>query len=202
VQETLAAVHEEEGGPARKMVKRDDKGAAGATPERQIGESQATTDEESLKEQFNINPVPAKAVEVEPQVNEGPGRAKDAGEDAVLKKQGGAEGGQVEEEEGEPMEGLEEERPTESKDDDKSAGSHGVDKRERGEKERVKKEKRDKKKKDKTKKKSWKGEGDKPGSKESSLGEETARKGGPDAAMKMALEIPDPLVQAGVARAL
>jgi hypothetical protein len=35
------------------------------------------------------------------------------------------------------------------------------------------------------------------------LGKETARKGGPpDAAMKMALEIPDPLVQAGVARAL
>jgi hypothetical protein len=53
-------------------------------PERQIGESQATTDEESLKEQFNINPVPAKAVEVEPQVDEGPGRAKDAAEDAVL----------------------------------------------------------------------------------------------------------------------
>jgi hypothetical protein len=54
-QETLAVVHEEEGEPARKMVKRDDKGAAGernerATPERQIGESQATTDEESLKE--------------------------------------------------------------------------------------------------------------------------------------------------------
>jgi hypothetical protein len=79
------------------MVKRNDKGAAGerndrATPERQIGESQATTNEESLKEQFNINPGPAKAVEVEPQVDEGPGRAKDAGEDAVLKKQGGAEG--------------------------------------------------------------------------------------------------------------
>jgi hypothetical protein len=119
-QETLAAVHEEEGEPARKMVKRDDKSAGGerndrATPKRQIGESQATTDEESLKEQFNINPIPAKAVEVKPQVDEGPGRAKDAGEDDVLKKQGGAEGGQVKEEEGEPMEGLEEERPTESK---------------------------------------------------------------------------------------
>jgi hypothetical protein len=90
VQETLAAVHEEEGEPAWKTVKRDNKGAAGerndrATPERQIGESQATTDEESLKEQFNINPVPAKVVEVEPQVDEGPGRAKDASEDAVLK---------------------------------------------------------------------------------------------------------------------
>jgi hypothetical protein len=207
VQETLAAVHEEEGEPARKMVKRDDKGAAGvrndrATPERQIGESQATTDEELLKEQFTIYPVPAKAVEGEPQVDEGPGRAKDAGEDAVLEKQGGAEGGQVEEEEGEPMEGLEEERPAESK-GNKSAGSHGVDKRERGEKEKVIKEKRDKKKKDKKKKKKGqKGEREKSGSKESSLGEETARKGGPDAAMKMALEIPDPLVQAGVARAL
>jgi hypothetical protein len=100
---------------------------------------------------------PAKAVEVEPQVDEGPGRAKDAGEDAVLKKQGGAEGGQVEEEEGAPMEGREEERPAESK-GDKSAGSHGVDKRERGEKEKVKKEKRDKKKKDKKKKKGQKGE--------------------------------------------
>jgi hypothetical protein len=201
VQETLAAVHEEEGEPARKIVKRDDKGAAGATPKSQIGESQATTDEESLKEQFNINPIPAKVVEVEPQVDERPGRAKDAGEDAVLKKQGGAEGGQVEEEEGEPMEGLVEERPTESK-DDKLAGSHGVDKRERGEEERVKNEKRDKKKKDKKKNKSRKGEREKTGSKESSLGKETARKGGPDAAMKMALGIPDPLVQAGVARAL
>jgi hypothetical protein len=107
----------------------------------------------------------------------------------------------VEEEEGEPMEGLEEERPTESK-GDKLAGSHGVDKRERGEKEKVKKEKRDKKKKDKKKTKGQTGEREKSGSKESSLGEETARKGGPDAAMKMALEIPDPFVQAGVARAL
>jgi hypothetical protein len=206
VQETLAAVKEVEGEPARKMVKRDDKGAVGerddrATPERQIGESQATTDKDSLKEQFNVNPVLAKAVEVEPQVDEGPGRAKDANEDAILKKPGGAEGGQVEEEEGEPMEGLEEERLAESK-GDKSAGSQGVDKRERGEKEKVNKEKRDKKKKDKKKKKEQKGEREKSGSKESSLGEETARKGGPDAAMKMALEIPDPLVQAGVARAL
>jgi hypothetical protein len=206
VQKTLAAVHEEEGEPARRMVKRDDKGAAGerndrATPERQIGESQATTDEESLKEQFNINPVPAKAVEVEPQVEEGPGRAKDAREDAVLKKQGEAEGGQVEEEEGETMEGLEEERPAKSK-GDKSAGIHRVDKRERGEKEKVKKEKRDKKKKDKKKKKGQKGEREKSGSKESSLGKETAKKGGPDAAMKMALEILDSLVQAGVVRAL
>jgi hypothetical protein len=107
----------------------------------------------------------------------------------------------VEEEEGEPMEGLEEERPAESK-GDKLAGSQGVDKRERGEKEKVNKEKRDKKKKDEKKKKGQKGEGKKSGSKESSLGEETARKGAPDAAMKMALEIPDPLVQAGVARAL
>jgi hypothetical protein len=54
VQETLAAVHEEEGEPARKIVKRDNKGAVGerndrAIPERQIGESQATTDEESLE---------------------------------------------------------------------------------------------------------------------------------------------------------
>jgi hypothetical protein len=206
VQETLAAVHEEEGEPAWKMVKRDDKGAAGekndrGTPERQIGEFQATTDEESLKEQFNINPVPAKVVEVEPQVDEGPGRVKDAGKDAVLKKQGGAAGGQVEEEEGEPMEGLEEERPAGSK-GNKSAGSHGVDKRERGEKEKVKKEKRGMKKKDKKKKKGLKGEREKSGSKESPLGKETARKGAPDAAMKMALEISDPLVQAGVARAL
>jgi hypothetical protein len=86
VQETLAAVHEEEGEPARKMVKRDDKGAAGAPPKRQIGEFQATTDEESLKAQFNIITVPTKAVEVEPQIDEGPERAKDAGEDAVLQK--------------------------------------------------------------------------------------------------------------------
>jgi hypothetical protein len=77
-----------------------------------------------------------------------------------LKKQGRAIGGQVEEEEGEPMEGLEEERPAESK-GDKAAGSHGVDKRERGEKEKVTKEKRDKKKKDKKKKKGQKGEREK-----------------------------------------
>jgi hypothetical protein len=68
------------------------------------------------------------------------------------------------------MEGLEEERPAESK-SDKSAGSHGVDKRERGEKEKIKKEKRDKKKKDKKKKKGQKGEREKSGSKESPLGE-------------------------------
>jgi hypothetical protein len=55
VQETLAVVQGEEGEPARKMVKRDVKGAAGernerAALERTIDESQATTDEESLKE--------------------------------------------------------------------------------------------------------------------------------------------------------
>jgi hypothetical protein len=107
----------------------------------------------------------------------------------------------VKEEEEEPMEGLEEERPAESK-GNKSAGSHGVDKRERGEKEKVKKEKRDKEKKDKKKKKGQKREREKSVSKESPLGEETARKGGPDAAMKVALKIPNPLVRAGVARAL
>jgi hypothetical protein len=97
VQETLAAVHEEEGEPAGKMIKRDDKGAVGeindrATPERQIGESQATTDEESLKEQFNINQVPAKAVEVEPQVDEETGRAKDAARMPFLKNRGAQKG--------------------------------------------------------------------------------------------------------------
>jgi hypothetical protein len=95
VQETLAVVREEEGEPARKMVKRDDISAAGdsnerAIPERRIGESQATTDEESLKEQFKISRVKARRAEAEVRVDEGPGRAKEAGEDAALKKQGGA----------------------------------------------------------------------------------------------------------------
>jgi hypothetical protein len=127
---------------------------------------------------------------------------EDAGEDATPKNQGGAEGGQLEEEEGEPMEGLEEERPVESK-GDKSAGSRGGEERECGEKERVKKEKRDKKKRDKKKKKGQKKEEEKSGSgKSTRLGEGTVKTGDPDAAMKMALEIPDPLIQAGVARAL
>jgi hypothetical protein len=208
VQETLAVVGEKEVEPARRAGKPNDKGGAGErkerdTPERGIGDSQATTDEESLKQQFNINPVTAKGAGVEPQVDEEPGRAKDAGEDAALINQGGVEEGQLEEkQEGEPMEGLEEERPVESK-GDKPAGSRGVEEWERGEKERVKKEKSDKKKKDKKKKKGQKEEEEKSGSGKSPLGEGTVLKtGGPDVAMKMALEIPDPLIQAGVARAL
>jgi hypothetical protein len=110
----------------------------------------------------------------------------------------------LEEEEGEPMEGLEEERPAEMEGvkGDKPAESQGVEERERGEKERVKKEKKDKKKKDKKKKKGQKKEGEKSGSGKSPLGEGTVKKGGPDVAMKMALEISDPLIQAGVARTL
>jgi hypothetical protein len=89
VQETLAVVREEEGEPARKMVKRDDKGAAGksnerALPERGIGESQATTDEETLKEQFKISPVKARGPEDEVQIDEGPGRAKEARSQGAL----------------------------------------------------------------------------------------------------------------------
>jgi hypothetical protein len=140
VQDTLTVVREEEGELARKMVKRDDKGAVGksnerALPDRGIGESQATTDEETLKEQFKISPVKARGAEAEVQVNEGPGRATEAGEDAALENQGGAEEGQLEEEEAEPMEGLEEERPA------KMEGVQGEKptKRKRGEKERVKK---------------------------------------------------------------
>jgi hypothetical protein len=134
-------------------------------------------------------------------VDEEPRHAKDAGEDAALKNQGGAEGRQLEEEEGEPMEGLEKERPVESK-GDKSAGSRGGEERERGEKEGVKKGKRDKKKKDKKKKKGQKKEEEKSGSRKSPLGEGTVKTGSPDAAMNMVLKIPDPLVQAEVARAL
>jgi hypothetical protein len=136
--------------------------------------------------------------------SEGSGPAKEAGEDAALKNQGGAEGGQLEEEEAERMEGLEEERPAkmEGVKGEKPAESQGVEERERGEKERVKNEKKDKEKKDKKKKKGQKKEGEKSGSGKSSLGEGTARKGGPDVALKMALEIPDPLIQAEVARTL
>jgi hypothetical protein len=209
VQETLAVVREEEVEPARKTAKRDDKGAAGesndpAIPERGIGDSQATTDEETVKEHLKISPAKARGAEAEVQVEEGPGPAKEAGEDAALKNQGGAEGGQLEEEEAEPMEGLEQERPAEMEGvkGEKPAESQGVEERERGERERVKKEKKDKKKKDKKKKKGQKKEGEKSGSGKSSLGEGTAKKGGPDVAMKMALEIPDPLIQAGVARTL
>jgi hypothetical protein len=176
VQETLAVVREGEGEPARKLVKRDDKGAAvesneRAIPEGGIGDSQATTDEETVKAQFKISPVKAGGAEAGVRVEEGPRRAKKAGEDAILKKQGEAEGEQLEEEEGEPMEGLEEERPAESEGvkGEKPAESHGVEERERGEKERVKKEKKDKKKKDKKKKK-----GQKKGRGEVKVGEESS----------------------------
>jgi hypothetical protein len=112
------------------------------------------------------------------------------------------------------MEGLEEERPVkmeveeerpvkmEGVKGEKPAESQGGEERERGEKERVKKEKKDKKKKDKKKKKGQKKEGEKSRSGKNPLGEGTVKKGGPDVAMKMALEIPDPLIQAGVARTL
>jgi hypothetical protein len=211
VQEILAVVREGEVGvePARKMVKRDDKGAAGESNERAILEggtvdSQATTDEETVKAQFKISPVKAGGAEAGVQVEEGPGRAKEAGEDAALKKQGGPEGKQLEEKEGEPMEGLEEERPAEMEGvkGEKPAGSQRVEERERGEKERVRKEKKDKKKKDKKKKKGQKKEGEKSRSGKSPPGEGTVKKGGPGVAMKMALEISDPLIQAGVARTL
>jgi hypothetical protein len=207
VQETFAVVRKGEVGvePARKIVKRDDKGAAGESNERAIPEggtvdSQATTDKETVKAQFKISPVKAGGTEAGVQVEEGPGRAKEAGEDAALKKQGGAEGEELEEEEEEPMEGLEEERPAEK--EGVKGEKPGVEERERGEKERVKKEKKDQKKKDKKKKKGQKKEGEKSRSGKSPLGEGTVKKGGPDVAMKMALEIPDPLIQAGVARTL
>jgi hypothetical protein len=102
------------------------------------------------------------------------------------------------------MEGLEEERPAEmgGVKGEKAAESQRGEERERGEKERVKKEKKDKKKKDDKKKKGQKKEGEKSRSGKSPLGEGTVEKGGPDVAMKMALEIPDPLIQAGVARTL
>jgi hypothetical protein len=105
VQETLAVVREGEMEPARKIIKRDDKGAAGENNECAIAEggildSQATTDEETVKSQFKISPVKAGGVESEVQVEEGPARAKEAGEDAALKEQGGTEGEQLEEEEG------------------------------------------------------------------------------------------------------
>jgi hypothetical protein len=91
VQETLTVVREGEVGvePAQKTVKRDDRGAAGERNERGIAEggiidSQATTDEETVKAQFKISPVKAGGAEARVQVEEGPGRAKEAGEDAAL----------------------------------------------------------------------------------------------------------------------
>jgi hypothetical protein len=88
VQETLAVVCEGEEEPARKMVKHD-KGAAGesverAIPDRGIVDSQATTDEETVKAQFKISPVKEGGAEAGVQVEEGPERAKEAGEDAAL----------------------------------------------------------------------------------------------------------------------
>jgi hypothetical protein len=174
-------------------------GAGGDKEERAQAEggtidSQATTDEETVKAHFKISPIKAGGAKAREQVEDGPGREKEAGEDAVLKKQGGAEGRKLEEEEGESMEGLEEERPAEME-GEKTAESQRVEERERKEKERVKKEKRDKKKKDKKKKRGQKKEGEKSRSGKSPLGEGTAKKGGPDVAIKMALEIPDPLIQ-------
>jgi hypothetical protein len=210
-QENLTVVCEGKVGrePAQNTVQRDDRGTVDERNERAQTEggtmdSQATTDEETVKAQFKISPVKAGGVEAGAQVEEGPGREKEVGEDAALKKQGGAEGEQLEEEEGEPMEGLEEERPArmEGVKGEKPAESQRVEERKRGEKERVKKEKKDKKKKDKKKKKGQKKEGEKSRSEKSPLGEGTVKKGGPDVAMKMALEIPDPLIQAGVARTL
>jgi hypothetical protein len=139
-------VREEEVGmePARKMVKRDDKGAAGESNERAIPEggtvdSQATTDEETVKAQFKISPV--KAGGAEAGVQRKPARKP------LLKKQGGPEGEHLEEKEREPMEGLEEERPAEMEGlkEKKPAGSQRVEEQERGEKERVRKEKRTRK---------------------------------------------------------
>jgi hypothetical protein len=211
VQETLIVVCKGEMGvePARKTVKRDDRGAAGERNARAIAEggtidSQATTDEETVKAQFKISPIKVGVAEARVQVEEGPSRAREAGEDPALKKQGGAEGEQLEEEEGEPMEGLEEERPAEmeSVKGEKPTESQRVEERERGEKERVKKEKKDKKKKDREKKKGQKKEVEKSRSGKSPLGEGTVKKGSPDVAMKMALEIPDPLIHARVARTL
>jgi hypothetical protein len=210
-QETLTVVRGGEVGvePARNTVKRDDRGAAGERNERAQAErgtidSQATTNEETVKAQFKISPVKAGGAEARAQVEEGPGREKEAGKDAAFNKQRGAEGEQLEEEEGEPMEGLEEERPAEMEGvkGEKPAESQRVEEREREEKERVKKGKRDKKKKDKKKKRGQKKEGEKSRSGKSPLGEGTAKKGGPNVAMKMALEIPDPLIQANVARTL
>jgi hypothetical protein len=210
-QETLTVVCEGEVGvePDRNTIRRDERGAAGERNERAQAErgtidSQATTDEETVKAQFKISPFKAGGAEARAQVEDGPARENEAGKDAALKKQGGAEGEQLEEEEGEPMEGLEEERPAESEGvkGEKPAESQRVEEREREEKERVKKEKRDKKKKDKKKKRGQKKEGEKSRSGKSPLGEGTAKKGGPDVAMKMALEIPDPFIQASVARTL
>jgi hypothetical protein len=117
-QETLIVVRKGEVGvePAQKKVKQDDRGAEGERNERAQAEggtidSQATTDEETVKAQFKMSPVKTGGAETREQVEEGPGREKEASKDAALKKQGGAEGEQLEEEEGEPMEGLEEERP-------------------------------------------------------------------------------------------
>jgi hypothetical protein len=63
---------------------------------------------------FKINPANTMGTEPKEQVKDAPGHEQEAGADAVLKSQGGAEAGEDEEEEGEPMEGLEEEKPAES----------------------------------------------------------------------------------------
>jgi hypothetical protein len=63
--------------------------------------SHAASDEEVVRAAFKINP--ANTVETEPkeQVEDAPGRKQEAGGDAVLRSQGGAEAGDDEEEEGE-----------------------------------------------------------------------------------------------------
>jgi hypothetical protein len=153
---TLTVVHGGGAGldPAQHTVKRGERGAAGDKDERAQAEggpidSQATTDEETVKAQFKISPVKAGGAEARAQVGDGSGREKKAGEDAALEKRGGAEGGGLGEEEGEPMEGLEEERPVEmgSVEKEKLAESQMVEERQREEEDRVKKEKKDRKKK-------------------------------------------------------
>jgi hypothetical protein len=83
--------------PARDTVQRNDRGAAGERNERAQAEggvidSQATTDEETVKAQFKISSVKARGAETRKQVEGGPGREREAGEDAALRKQGEAEG--------------------------------------------------------------------------------------------------------------
>jgi hypothetical protein len=84
-QETLTVVREGEVGvePAQNTVKRDDRGTADERNEGTI-DSQATTDEETVKAQFKISLVKAGGAEARAQVEEGPGREKEAGEDAAL----------------------------------------------------------------------------------------------------------------------
>jgi hypothetical protein len=118
--DTLTVLHDGSVGvdPAQGTVEQHEKNAVQEPAQRAQAEggpvdSQATTDEDTIKAAFKISLVKTGESGPRQQVEE-PDREKEHGEDAVFQNQQGEEGEERGEEEGEPMKGLEEERPVET----------------------------------------------------------------------------------------